>query len=50
MDRSFYEYLNENVSDIVITLPEIVTANSINKYFIHQKLILIGYHKTSEGM
>jgi hypothetical protein len=45
MDRIFYEYLNENLSDIVIKLPEIA-----NKYFIHQKLILIGYHITTEGM
>jgi hypothetical protein len=41
MDKSYYEYLIEHELDELISFPAIVAANSIIKYFINQKLILI---------
>jgi hypothetical protein len=50
MDKPYYEYLIEHELDELISLPVIVAANSINKYFINQKLILIGFQKSDEGL
>ena len=49
MNASFYEYITDQATDILINLQEVTTACQLVDYFLHQKLNLVGLIKNAES-